>query len=255
MTRKLPMLAFLAWPLMAHADLTLTGHSTVGSFGTTLAQEERLLIHENWLRRDFTDRGKAYSHMYDLAKRQVVIMDHSFRTVEFHDMAALNSATQVSAPAEKLDLSVTLTGRKQKLQAWSCAEHAMSASMPALLGAEPVTFALKGTIWLASGVPEQRSVKRLVLATQDPAFFLAIPSAVRIAPAQARGISEIIRRLAPKGLPCAGEFDITFEGTGPMANLARKMPAKLGIRYQAFSAEPISKDAFIIPTNYLVMRR
>ena len=255
MTRKMLMLAFLVWPLAVNADLTLTGHSTVGSFGSTLAQEERLLIHDNWLRRDFTDRGKAYSHMYDLAKRQVVIMDHSFRTVEIHDLAALNSATEVSAPVEKLDLSVTPTGRKQKLQNWTCAEHAVSASMPALLGTEQVTFALKGTVWLASRVPEQRSVKGLVQATQDPAFFLAIPTAVRVAPTQARGISEIIRRLAPKGLPCAGEVEFTFEGSGPMANLARKMPAKLGIQYQGFSSEPINKEAFAIPANYLVMRR
>ena len=255
MTQKMLMLALLAWSLAAHADLTLTGHSTVGSFGTTLAQEERLLIRDNWLRRDFTDRGKAYSHMYDLAKRQVVIMDHSFRTVEIHDMSALNSAAEISAPVEKLDLSVTATGRTRNLQAWTCAEHAVSASMPALLGTEQVTFALNGTVWLASGVPEQRSVKDLVQATQDPAFFLAIPSTVRVAPTQARGISEIIRRLAPKGLPCMGEVDFTFEGSGPMANLARKMPARLGIQYQAFSTEPISKDAFAIPAGYRVVRR
>lgn len=255
MIRKILVLAFFLWPLAANADLTLKGHSTVGSFGTTLAQEERLFIHGNWLRRDFIDRGRAYSHLYDLAKRQVLIMDHSFRTVETHDMTALNTTTQVSAPVEKLELSVTPTGRKRNLQAWSCAEHAVSASMPALLGTEPVTFILKGTVWLASGVPEQASVKALVQATQDPAFFLAIPAAVRVAPAQARGISEIIRRVAPKGLPCMGEVDFTFEGTGPMANLARKMPARLGIEYQTFSAEPISQDAFAIPAGYSVVRR
>lgn len=255
MTRKILVLALFLWPLAAGADLTLTGHSTVGSLGTTLAQEERLLIHDNWLRRDFTDRGKAYSHLYDLARRQVVMMDHSFRYVEIYDMAALNTVTQVSAPTEKLDLSVTPTGRKNKLQAWTCVEHAVSSSMPALLGNEWVTFILKGTVWLASGVPEQVSVKALVQAAQDPAFFLAIPTAVRVAPAQARGISEIIRRLAPKGLPCMGEVDFTFEGTGPMANLARKMPSRLGVQYRAYSAEPISKDAFAIPAGYSVVRR
>ena len=255
MIRKILVLAFFMWPLAANADLTLTGHSTVGSFGTTLAQEERLLIHDAWLRRDFTDRGKAYSQLYDLEKRQVVIMDHSLRTAEIHDLATLNTATQVSAPAENLDLSVTPTGRKHKLQAWTCAEHAVSSSMPALLGAEQVTFILKGTVWLARGVPEQASVKGLVQATQDPAFFLAIPAAVRVAPAQARGISEIIRRLAPKGLPCMGEVDFTFEGAGPMANLARKMPAKLGIQYQAYSVEPISKEVFAIPAGYYVFKR
>ena len=257
MTRKILMLALAlcVWPLAAHADLTLTGHSTVGSFGTTIAQEERLLIHGNWLRRDFIDRGKAYSHIYDLAKRQAVIMDHSFRTVEIYDMAALNTAIQVSAPAEKLDLSVTATGRKRKLQAWTCAEHAVSASMPAQLGTEQVTVMLKGLIWLAKGVPEQASVEGLVKATQAPDFFLAIPKAVMVAPAQARGISEIIRRMAPKGLPCAGAVDFTVEGSGPMANLAKKMPGRLGIEYQAFSREPIDQDAFEIPAGYSVIRR
>lgn len=255
MMRKILVLALSMCPLAATADLTLTGHSTIGSFGTTLAQQERLLIHDTWLRRDFIDRGRSYSHTYDLAKRQVVVMDHSFRSAEIHDLAALGTAAEVSAPAEKLELSVTRTGRKRPLGSWTCAEHAVSASMPALLGTEPVTFALKGTVWLASGVPEQASVKPLVKATQDPTFFLGIPTTVRIAPAQARGVSEIIRRIAPKGLPCGGEAEFSFEGSGPMANLAKKMPARLGVEYQAFSTEAIGKDAFAIPAGYRVIRR
>jgi hypothetical protein len=255
MIQRTLLLALILWPTIAAADLTLTGHSTMGGFGTSLAQEDRLLIQDTWLRRDFMDRGKAYTHMYDLAKRQVVIIDHSFRSAEIYDMAALNGATQVSAPAEKLDMNVTRTDHKRALGDWTCFEHAVSASMPALLGTEPVTFVLNGTVWLASGVPEQAAVKALVRASKDPDFFVGIPTAVKIAPTQARGISEIVRRLAPKGLMCGGEVAFTFEGNGPMANLARKMPAKLGIQYQAYSDDPISKEAFAIPAGYRVVKQ
>lgn len=249
------LLAVFLWPTLAAADLTLTGHSTMGGFGTSLAQEDRLLIHDTWLRRDFMDRGKAYTHMYDLANHQVVIIDHSFRSAEIYGMAALNGATQVSAPAEKLEMNVTRTDNKRALGEWSCVEHRLSARMPALLGTEPVTFVLNGTVWLASGVPEQDSVKALVRATKEPDFFVGIPTAVKFAPTQARGISEIVRRLAPKGLVCGGEVDFTFEGDGPLANLARKMPAKLGIEYQAYSDAPISKEVFVIPAGYRVVKQ
>ena len=255
MIRNTLVAMFLMCPLVAEADLTLTGRSMVGSFGTTLAQEERLRIRDTWLRRDFTDRGKAYSHVYDFAKRQIVVMDHSFRTAEVHDIGDLSALTTIHANASSLDLKVTRTQRTQALRNWTCSEHVVSARMPALLGSEQVTFVIEGTAWLASGVPEQASVKALVQVTQDPAFFLGVPATVRMAPIQARSISEIIRHLAPKGLLCGGTVDFTFEGDGPMANLARKMPGRLGIQYQAFSSEPISRDAFTIPESYRVIRR
>lgn len=249
------LLPLILWPMLAAADLTLTGHSTMGGFGASVAQEDRLLIHDTWLRRDFMDRGKAYTHMFDLAKRQVVVIDHSFRSVEIFDMAALNGATQVSAPAEKLDMNLARTDNKRTLGGWTCVEHIVSARMPALLGVEPVTFVLNGSVWLASGVPEQAAVKALVHASKDPDFFMGLPTAVKFAPTQARGINEMIRRIAPKGLMCGGEIGFTFEGDGPMANLARKMPAKLGIEYRAYSDAPISVEAFVIPAGYRVVKR
>jgi hypothetical protein len=39
-----------------------------------------------------------------------------------------------------------------------------------------------------------------------------------------------------------------------MANLARKMPTKLGFTFQNYSTDPIAQDAFAIPAGYQVMQ-
>lgn len=249
--RALATLAlFAVAPRPGVADLTLTGFSTISTFGRPMSNQEQIMIHKTSIRRDFTDRGRAYTHLFDLATRQGVIIDPLFRRAEVYDLSALKANVEVSAPIDRLKLDIERTGRQHPLRDWTCSEYNLTVSMPAVMGNEEIVFNLKGQVWLAEDARERAAVKDLIKIVQRPDFFLAVPQIARTMPAQARAVSELIRKLAPKGLPCAGQFDISYEGNGPLANLARKLPTRLALEFQNYSTNPIPPEAFAIPAGY-----
>lgn len=248
-------IALLTWSAEPHADLLLQGHSVIGSFGMPMSSQEQIWIRDTSLRRDFMDRGRAYTHLFDLTRKQAVIIDHFTRIAEVHDLGTLDARTEASAPASGLKLKFEPTGNSRPLLNWTCKEHAIAASMPARLGNEETIFQLKGTVWVASGVAEEAAIKGLVSEAKKPDFFLGLPAMANVTPAHARMMSELIRKLATKGLPCAGELEGSYEGTGPLVNLARKMPSKISVTFQKFSSDAIGQDMFMIPAGYQQMQK
>lgn len=253
------VLALLAiagmWPAFSHADLTMIGRSVAGTANMPLFSQEKIWISKTTVRRDFVDRGRAYTHLFDLAQRQATIIDHMTRIAEIHDLSAVKAASEASAPAGRLKMSWEKTGKARPLRHWNCEEHRLTASMPARLGNEEAVFNLKGQLWVAARAKELAEVKALAELARKPGFFLGIPAVARVSPAQSVAVSEIIRALAPKGLLCAGEVESSYEGNGPMANLAKRIPTRLSVEFQDFSADPIQPEVFLIPSGYQVVRR
>lgn len=255
MKHRLPgLLLVVSWlaPVPAHADLALTGYSATGAFGMPMSNQERIWIRDGMIRRDYIDRGRGYTQIFNLDKRQVAVADHASRMVELHDLKNMQATTEVSAPAGGLKITMQPTGQARQLRHWRCEAHTLNASMPTRLGNEETVFHLTGQVWLARDVPEQAAVKYLVKLTRQADFFLGIPAIAKITPAQSRLMSEIVRKVAPQGLPCSGELDASYEGNGPMANLARKMPTRLSVTFLDFSDAPVKPDAFAIPAGYAI---
>jgi hypothetical protein len=259
MTISIGMLMSLAmaglWPAFSHADLTMIGRSVTGTANMSLSGQEKIWIRKTTVRRDFVDRGRAYTHLFDLAQRQAAIIDHMTRIAEVYDLSAVKAASEASAPAGGLKMSLEKTGNARPLRHWNCEEHTLTASMPARLGNEEAVFNLKGRLWVVAKVKELAEVKALADLAKKPGFFLGIPAVARVSPAQSVAISEIIRKLAPKGLLCSGEVESSYEGNGPMANLARRIPTRLSVEFQDFSADAIQPEFFFIPSGYQVVRK
>jgi len=235
----------------ARADLTLGGYSAAGAFGMPLSSQERIWIHDHMIRRDYVDRGRFNSHLFDLAKRRVAVIDHASRMIEMHDLNNLQATAEVSAPTSNMKIAMDRTGQTRPLKHWNCEAYNVSASIPTRLGNEETVFHLNGKIWIADNAPEQVEVRNLVKLSKQPDFFLGIPAVAKVTPAQSQLFSEIIRKMAPKGLPCACELEASYEGTGPMANLARRMPTRLNIAFQDFNTEPVKAEVFTLPAGYM----
>ncbi|OYY93422.1 MAG: hypothetical protein B7Y41_11695 [Hydrogenophilales bacterium 28-61-23] len=249
------VLAGLFATLPAHADLSMTGRSTVIAMGMQGIGQEGLWLRGAQLRRDLIDRGKAYSHLYDLNKREITVVDHSQRLAQVYTMSALNTQADTKLASKDLKLNLTPTGRRHMLQKWTCAEYDLVAAMPAEVGGEKVSFTLAGTVWLARDVPEQRETAAIVSAAQTPDFFMGIPALAKSSPAQARGMSEIVRRMAPMGLLCAAEVKTKYEGSGRMATLSNKLDSRISLSYEQYGSTPLNADAFDIPNGYRVTRQ
>jgi hypothetical protein len=239
----------------ANADLSMTGRSKVIAMGMQGIGQEGIWLHGSQIRRDLIDRGKAYSHLYDLKKREITVIDHSQRFAQIYAMSSLNQQTDAKISSQDLKLDLKPTGRKHALQKWNCAEYDIVAAMPAEIGGEKVSFTLTGNVWLARDTEEQKETAAFVNAAQTPDFFMGIPALAKSSPAQARGMSEIVRRMAPMGLLCAVDVKTKYEGTGRMAALSNKLDSSISLTYQQYGSAPLKADVFDIPNGYRVERK
>ncbi|MEW5786595.1 MAG: hypothetical protein AB1899_01950 [Pseudomonadota bacterium] len=246
---------FLLSAPSAHADLSLSGRSTVLAMGMQGVGQEGLWLRKTKLRRDLIDRGKAYTHLYDLATREITIVDHSQRLASIFAMSALNQDADARFASKDLKLDLNPTGRRHQLQGWNCQEFKLLAAMPAEVAGEKVSFELEGTIWLAKNSPEQTETAAFVKAAQEPDFFMGIPVLAKKSPSQAKGMSEVVRRLAPLGLLCAVDVDTRYQGSGRMAELSRKMASHIAVTYERYTTDLVKDEVFEIPRGYRVVRQ
>jgi hypothetical protein len=240
------------WPAFSLADLTLSGYSTIGAFGMPMSSPEQIRIRDNQIRRDYIDQGRMNTQLFDLGRRQLILIDHANRKIETHDLKNMQDTTEANAPISSLKLTIERNGQARPLRHWHCEGYNLTASIPARLGQEETVLHIKGQLWLASNVPEQAEIKALVKLAQRKDFFLGIPAIAKTTPAQTQLFSEIIRRVAPQGMPCAGDLEASYEGSGPMTNLARKMPNRISIAFQNFSGQSIPPELFKPPAGYTI---
>jgi len=241
--------------LPASADLSLTGRSTVVAMGMQGVGKEGAWLSGSKIRRDMIDRGKAFSHLYDLNKNEITVIDHSQRQAQIFAMASINQQTNATVSSKDLKLDLKPTGRKHSLQKWTCVEHDLIAAMPAEVGGEKVSFTLTGTVWLARDTAEQIEVAAFIAAAKNPNFFMGIPALAKSSPAQARGMSEIVRRMAPNGLLCAVDVQTKYEGTGRMAALSNKLNSRISLTYEQYGTNKLKPEVFDIPTGYRIERK
>lgn len=244
------MAAAIVTPI--HADLTLNGFSQVSALNHPYRSQEALYLKKDRLRRDLTERGRSYTYLYDLKQRELTFIDHLFRQAE---VRRLEAGDQKRAPKVKdLKLELTPTGRKHELTPWVCVEHQVKASLPGSMGQEQVVVNLDGQVWLAPNTSEQRHIDPFIKSIPAQDLFIGVPTQGRAATTQVQGVGEVLRCILPKGMLCAFDLQIDYEGAGPMANLARRMSTRVSLVYENVSETALKDELFAIPAGYQVNR-
>ncbi len=244
-----------AWLLAAipdaQADLSLIGHSQVSALNRPSRSQEALYIKKDWLRRDLIDSGRRYSYLYDLKRKELTVVDHLLRQAEIRK---LDEDVRKKGVDMELKLELSTTGRKHALQHWECIEHQLDARLPGTMGQESVTVSLTGQVWLAGHTEEQRLINPFIKTIPAQDLFVGVPVQGRAAPTQVQGVNEVLRRILPKGMLCAAEIRIDYEGAGPMANLARRMQTRVSLVYENLSDAALQDELFKIPEEYQVIK-
>lgn len=242
-----------AWSVTACADFTLSGRSTLSTMNLPNTGKEALYVRKGYLRRDITDRGRTYSYLYDLRRRELTVVDHFRRLAEVHPLAA--TTAKKKARVQDLKLSMTPTGRAHALVDWNCEEHDMEAATPAEIGDEKVTLQIAGKVWLARKIPQHREIEPFIKAVQADDFFLGASTPGQATSSQARGINETLREVLERGMLCAADIQLRYEGSGPLADLGRRMATRLNVVYENLSDAPLADATFDVPAGYQVTRR
>ncbi len=244
--------ALFCLPGVTQADFTLIGRSTFTAMNMPNTGKEALLVKKNRLRRDVSERGRVYSYLYDLGKNEVTVVDHFLRQAETHTLA---SVAKSAGAVKDLRLELSPTGRKHTMQDWNCEEHNLAADMPGEMGQEKVRVLLSGQVWLESKASERKEIAPFLKAVAAEDFFVGVVNPGKPISSQAQGINEAMRRILAKGMICAGEIQMRYEGGGPMADLGRRMANRMSIVYDTLSGDTLREDVFDIPPGYRVLRR
>lgn len=244
-------LGLLCLALPAPADLTLSGVSQVVNLNLAQRGQEVLYVKKDRLRRDVTERGRSYTYVYDAKQKELMRIDHLLRQVEVRRLSGENADPDAG---KGLKLELSPTGRKQELGAWECQEHLVRASLPGRVGPEPVTVLLEGAVWLAPKPRELRVLDAFTRALPAHELFLTASVQGQAAPTQVQGVGEVLRRLLPKGMPCAFELAVNYEGGGAMANLARRMATRVSLTYDTLSTDALQDELFDPPVGYALSR-
>lgn len=247
---SLLLLAGALFSQVAVADFTLYGRSTLTALNMPNQGKEVLYVKKSLMRRDLTDRGRSYSFLYDLKKNEIAVVDHFQRQVERHPLVSGKAAKPVA-----LKLTLDATGRKHDMQDWDCEEHSLLASMPSELGQEKVTVIVEGQVWLERKTKLRKEIDPFVKAVEADDFFVGAAMPGKPANAQAQGINEVMRQVLGKGMVCAAQIQLKYEGSGPMADLARRMATKASLVYESISEEPLLDGVFVAPADYREVRR
>jgi hypothetical protein len=254
MIRTLILAAGLAAVVPAHADLTLTGRSTVSSIGLPIMGRETLMIKNTHLRRDLIDRGRAYSFLYDLHDRKVVVLDQALHLATVYAMPPKLGTHEAKAVRRELKLDLAKTGRDHTIRNWKCEEYRLDAAIPTEIGNEKAVFSLVGSVWLAAGTREQKELSALRKAAEAPDFLPGVPIDAKVSADQALTMAEVLRRLSEKGMICALDVETQYQGSGRMVQLAQKVATRFSLTYEDYSTKPIPESEFEIPAGYQVVK-
>ncbi len=244
----------LGAPLPGQADLTLHGRSGIISMNRPSLGQETLYIRNQQLRRDLNHQGRGLTYLYDLGSREIVVIDHLMRQATRQAMAP---PPPPSGPArgrarqdDGIQLDLKASGERRPLQGWQCAEQHLTARVPATLGQESATVVLEGTLWLAAKTREQAEFDRFLRALGNEDFFMGAPN---LAGAQTLAINETLRRVLPRGVLCAADIEVRYEGGGRLAELGSRMATRVSLAWDRFSSEAVDASLFAIPAGYRVI--
>ncbi len=215
----------------------------------TQAGREALMVKDHRMRRDLTEQGRSYSYLYDLKTKEVTLIDHLMRTAEVRTLAS-HARTQ----AGNLRFSIKPTGRQTPLGDWTCEEFTLSASMPVVWGQETVTVGIDGQVWLDRKASERKELAPFMKVVENEDFFAGVPTPGRAASPQVKVFNEVGRKLLGRGMVCATDVQFKFEGNGPMADLARRTPTRVGMAYETQTDKDLPDTVFAVPAGYLIRR-
>ena len=239
----------------AAADVTIrqktSGKSPVGGMSGETVQ----YLKGTRMRTDQTVGGAATSVIVDAAAQRMISLDHKRRQAEVHDMRAI-AGEIAKVASEGLEARVTPTAKAREIAGHACTVHDMSVRVPMQMGGDTLMVVMSGPVCLAKGVPGEADYAAFYRAAAEKGLFFGDPRTAKAQPGQARGMSELYREMASRGVPLSLEMQIGFEGSGPMAAMMSKMSGSTIVtEVTSIEAGALADSLFEVPEGYTVAKR
>lgn len=236
----------------AAAQVTLTQKTSGTGMGQNMSGEGKQYIKGTKMRTDQTMGGKMTSVIIDAGAQQMIVLDHAKKEATVTDMRAI-TRDLAKIDAADVQATITPTSVKRQIAGVSCTVHTMDVRVPAKVGpgGDDLIVTMKGPVCLTTGGPGLTDYQAFYRAAAEKGLFFTDPRAAKAQPGQAKGMTELYRQMAGKGVAYATELAFKFEGKGMMASMMNKMGAMtMTSEVVSVSGAPIDDGMFAVPAGY-----
>lgn len=234
----------------ATADVTLKSRASGKAMGFDSDGVTTTYIKGHRMRSDVEAQGKTMSTILDLDKNQMIVLNDKKKQAEVYDLG------QTVAAMHELDagtrVEMTPTGETRTVAGISCKEQQMKVNVTTHpVEGENLDVVLSGPVCLASGAPGAGDYRAFYTAMAEKGLFFGDPRSAKAQPGQARGMTELYRKMAEAGIALATDLGISFEGSGMMATMMERMgKVGFGTEVLEISTDSIPASTFEIPAGY-----
>lgn len=246
----LACLILLAVP--ASAQVTMMQKTSGTGMGQNMSGEGVQYIKGTKMRTDQTMNGKKISIIIDADTQQMTMLDYDKKEATITDMRKITQDL-AKIEASDIDATITPTGESRQIAGASCAVHDMSVRVPARIGAggDDLTVVMKGPVCLVKGGPGSADYQAFYEAAAAKGLFFTDPRAAKAQPGQAKGMTELYKKMAEAGVAYSTELEFKFEGSGMMASMMNKMGGMtMKSEVTSVSSAPIDDAMFAVPAGW-----
>jgi hypothetical protein len=239
----------------ALADVTLkskgSGKGMVGAVVGDMTQ----YLKGTKMRSDQTlGAGRQITTIIDAGAHQMIVLDHEKKEADVIDMNAIGE-TMSKAGISDINMAITPRSETRQIAGSSCTVYDVKISVPMQMGgASGMTMVMSGPYCLVKNGPGQADFAAFYRAAAEKGFFLD-PNQAKSQPATAKAMADMHRKMAELGVPYASETNMSMEGSGPMAELMKKMGNTITTEVTSVSTAAIPDSTFEVPAGYKVKKR
>jgi hypothetical protein len=235
----------------ASADVTVKSKgSGKGMVGGAVGDMTQYLKGGKMRMDQTTGAGRATTTIIDAVGRRMVILDHEKKQAKIVDMAAMGEAlTKVSAG----DLSVAInpTTQTRTVVGMSCTVYDVKVTVP-MQGAG-ITMVMSGPQCLSKNAPGMADFIAFYKAASQGGMFFD-PAQAKAQPALAKAMADMQRQMSELGIPLATETTVGMDGSGPMAEMMKKMSSTITTEVVSIATDAIPDSTFEVPAGYAVKK-
>ena len=250
------VLGVLACAWTAHADVTLVAQMKGKMMGMNPSGETITYIKGNKMRTDQTQGRDKTSPIMDVDGGRMITIHHGKKEAEVWNMADLAATLQKGGvDVTGAEVTITPTGETKTIAGHEATRHDISVSLDAGVPDAPIkmTMTISGPAFLAATAPGVQDYTSFYQNAAEKGFFFGDPRGARAQPGSARGMMQMYREMASKGIPLESTQTIKMSGSGPMAGLLSKMGGgEMSTTVTSVSDEPLDAGLFEIPAGYKV---
>ena len=232
------------------ADVTVKSQTSGTGMGALGEGESIVYVKGQRMRSEQKTGKNSFVMIMDVGKRQMITLNEKKKQAEVFDLTKL---AEDQAAITGTDVSATLEpGRGiREISGFACKEHTMTIRVrTAPMEGESLDVIMSGPVWIAEDAPGHKEYAAFYIAAADSGMFFGQPAVAKGQPGQARGMTLMYKTLAEAGMPLASDIRASFDGTGMMGSMMKKMGFTMSTTVTSISTEPLPDDLFSVPAGW-----